>query len=123
MSESIHTVRWIRQLEGLGWDIHLFPSWGFDIHRELKDVTIHGRSRPFPRGSLPPTVRLNGRVWPLPYNALYGKYHWLFPPRNDDDARLATLIADLRPDVLHSLEIQHAGYLTLEAKRHCRGAW
>ena len=26
MSDTIHTARWIGQLAGLGWDVHLFPS-------------------------------------------------------------------------------------------------
>ena len=25
MADSIHTARWIRQLQGQGWDLHLFP--------------------------------------------------------------------------------------------------
>jgi glycosyltransferase involved in cell wall biosynthesis len=38
------------------------------------------------------------------------------------DKRLARLIRRLRPDLVHSQEIQHGGYLALEAKKHL-GGW
>jgi len=37
---------------------------------------------------------------------------------SDRGQRLARVIRRLKPDTVHSLEIQHAGYLTLEARNH-----
>jgi len=42
MSGSIHTARWINQLEGHGWDIHLFPSLDQGVvHPELRAARVH----------------------------------------------------------------------------------
>jgi glycosyltransferase involved in cell wall biosynthesis len=38
-------------------------------------------------------------------------------------ARLARAIRRVKPDIVHSLEIQHAGYLTLEARKRLGGAF
>jgi hypothetical protein len=43
MANSIHTARWVDQLAGQGWDLHLFPStdsW-IEAHPELGNVTLH----------------------------------------------------------------------------------
>ena len=43
MANSIHTARWVDQLAGQGWDLHLFPStdsW-IEVHPELGNVTLH----------------------------------------------------------------------------------
>jgi glycosyltransferase involved in cell wall biosynthesis len=41
MTHSIHTARWIRQLCGRGWELHLFPVERARLHPELPDVTVH----------------------------------------------------------------------------------
>src|SRR5712692_7747884 len=44
MTDSVHTTRWINQLNALGWDIHLFPV---DLVEKvglcpgLKEATVH----------------------------------------------------------------------------------
>ena len=40
----------------------------------------------------------------------------LFPKWSSRSAWLASVIRWLKPDIIHSQEIQHAGYLTLEAR-------
>jgi glycosyltransferase involved in cell wall biosynthesis len=115
MPGSIHTARWINQLEGRGWDVHLFPSldWG-RTHPELRAAqvhhSIHGRRLPGVR------VRQSG------INVYSHKIAWglrlllqLRFPRYRA-WQLSRLIARLRPDVVHSMEFQAGGYLTLEAK-------
>ncbi|OJW50118.1 MAG: hypothetical protein BGO67_01960 [Alphaproteobacteria bacterium 41-28] len=41
MQMSIHTTRWINQLEGQGYDIHLFPINHMPVHLGLKNITVH----------------------------------------------------------------------------------
>ncbi len=118
MVDSIHTARWINQLHGRGWDIHVFPVAPAGIHPELRDVTVHAFWHPqSPR--LHPNVRVVG-AWPLRRGAHLGRRavgH--FAPSWVDNARqLARTIRALRPDIIHSLEMQHAGYLTLDARNY-----
>src|SRR5208282_2668248 len=129
MAHSVHTARWINQLAGMGWDVHLFPVENGDVHSSLSDVTVHDFT-----GKRPD--RLNGAVrlvddlwpwskngWPLPRGArlarrLRGRWN---PSWNDRAWRLARVVRELQPVVIHSLEMQHAGYLTLEARKHFQG--
>ena len=121
MANSTHTARWIGQVAGEGWDLHLFPSQDFGAtHRQLRNVTVYhsvyGR-----QGPLEPSVRLRGV--PVASGILaYGARLLMdrrFPGRRA--AKLARLIERLRPDLVHSFEFQAAGYLTLEAKRMLGG--
>ena len=41
MQMSIHTARWINQLDREKYDIHLFPVNSVPLHPDLKDVTVH----------------------------------------------------------------------------------
>src|SRR5437867_266868 len=119
ISNSIHTVRWIRQLTGRGWDLHLFPSWAPYGHPEHRDITIHAPPRFVPDG-LSETVTLSGK-WPAPFGMFAGLARRLFPGWLNEPSRLARLIRELRPTLIHSLEIQHGGYLTLEARKLLNG--
>lgn len=116
MSNSIHTVRWIKQLEGLGWDLHLFPSWVDELHPELTGVTVHNALHLLRPDGLDPSVSLRGRWLPYRRLTLAGAYH-AFPKWMSKEKRLARVVRRLKPDLVHSLEIQHGGYLTLHAKR------
>lgn len=122
MANSVHTARWVGQLAGLGWDVRLFPVQDADLHPELRDVKVYHPFQ-YPPRDLPPGVELLG-AWPLPRaldlgRRLVGK---LVPgTRADRATRLANAIRDFRPDIVHSLEIQHAGYLTLAARERLGG--
>lgn len=65
-----------------------------------------------------PTVRQIGIPWPFEVEA--GRLHnapdfrW---ERTSRPAGLARTIRALKPDVLHTLELQHAAYLALERAR------
>ena len=121
MSESIHTARWVNQLEGQGWNIHLFPSIDQGIvHPELLGARVHH------------SVYGDPAEWKaqVPQSGIYVWHHgvaWVirrflnFERRGYRARQLARLIRRLRPDVVHSLELQAAGYLTLEAKRLLEG--
>ena len=127
MSESIHTARWINQIADQRWDIHLFPSHGSDIHPELRNITIHDR--------LVRSVNLGKNVkqgkslpWPFPGSANLAnrvlsrlRRVELAPWTIGRNQRLQRLIDKLKPDIIHSLEMQHAGYLTLAARERRGG--
>ena len=120
MSNSIHTVRWIKQLTGCGWDLHLFPSWANELHPELMGVTVHNALY-FRRPQwLDPSVKLHGRWFPARHITLPAAER-LLPGLMDKSCRLAKVIKSIRPDIVQSLEIQHAGYLTFAAREQLEG--
>ncbi|HEV2707700.1 MAG TPA: glycosyltransferase [Pyrinomonadaceae bacterium] len=118
MANSIHTARWIGQLSGQGWDVHLFPVEDMGVHTQLQGVKVHEFLTP-PQSGLHPSVRVVG-AWPFTRGSYLAKRiaGKLAPTRVERTRRLARTIRDLRPDIVHSLEIQHAGYLTHGARAH-----
>lgn len=108
MANSPHAARWIAQLEARGWDLHLFPA-------EIPTVVpitplIH---------ELAPSVRIE-EGWPIPFGGrnLALRLSRPFKPGWPIRAwQLGRVVRKLRPDLVHSLEIQHAGYLTQAARR------
>ena len=129
MSDSIHTARWINQLEGQGWDLHLFPSLDVGAtHPDLKKVTVYHsfytRQQEHGRAAIDPTVKLRGIpvLSPRPYHAAFAAriaMGVVRPNRRADQLR--RLVKKLRPDIIHSMEIQAAGYLTLAARERYQG--
>ena len=113
MPDSVHTARWINNLADLGWDIHLFAASPGIPHHELRNVTIYNLSFARPQG-LHRSVRVKG-LWPLRIGVerLSAKVSY--------STWLAKLIRWLKPEILHSMEIQRAGYITLEAKSKLKG--
>jgi glycosyltransferase involved in cell wall biosynthesis len=121
MSDSVHTARWIGQIADRGWDLHLFPSIDTDTaHAELGRVTVHPSFHGDRRG-VGPGTRLRGvplGSWAAAYFAR--KAFEVFRPEHRV-AALSRLLLRLRPHVVHSLEFQRAGYLTLAAKDRLNG--
>ncbi|MCG2591236.1 glycosyltransferase [Ramlibacter sp. XY19] len=146
MQMSTHTVRWINQLSDAGYDIHLFPVNHLPAHPDLRGVTIHQPfpiARPrhaLKQWAKNVVLRLMGRhpatppVVPCPVGHVYGVpvlTRWM-PYLNARRMRLGesdqtapviygprvlgALIRKLRPDLIHSLEFQHCGYLVLAAR-------
>ena len=118
LGESIHAARWIKHLQGQDWDIHVFPHSAYDgIHPELENLTFHTLVQR-PNVS---TVRQTGLTWPLPRGrrrttaALQSLDYFKQP------ARLARVIRKLQPDLVHSLEMQRCGYLTLASRKQLNG--
>jgi glycosyl transferase family 1 len=118
MPGSVHAARWIRQLDGQGYEIHLFPS----VSSSSLHPLLHGRvifhcevsskdSGPRAKGLPVGHPMLAGAA-----NLVSNK---LLPDRPVE--RLTALLKKLRPDVVHSMELQAAGYLTLEARRRLGG--
>jgi glycosyltransferase involved in cell wall biosynthesis len=149
MSQSIHTARWINQFVDQGWDINLFPSWDLTLHPQLSKISVYGfKNRP---DSVPALVDLHindagwGLLKPVINSWIVGKiigkeklrrfgfgriFDWLIRQRassfsySSEEERcdaLVQIIQKIKPDIVHSMEIQHAGYLTLNAKKKLGG--
>lgn len=122
MAESVHTARWISQLHDQGWDIHLFPSNNEDIiSPELANVTIHHSIYTTTHHAHPSIKHRGIRLWAPVKKQVVGeslrialdKIYTSYRRR-----RLVRLIKRLKPDIIHTLEFQHAGYLTLQAREY-----
>ena len=116
MPNSVHAARWINLLSDLPWDVHVFPVYDAIAHPDFKNVTMYAVSCHRP-AEMDRSVSLRG-IWPLRrgsyrLGSLLQRCAPLLPTRS---MWLALVIRWLKPDIVHSLEIQHAGYLTLEAK-------
>jgi glycosyltransferase involved in cell wall biosynthesis len=109
--------------------VHLFPVDVAEIHPSFRNVTVHELLYQRPP-SLDSSIRIKGLRWPFRRGITLG-YLALDTisetyKRIDRVNRLASTIRRLKPDIIHSLEIQHAGYLTLDAKNLLGGklpAW
>lgn len=113
MLNSIHTVRWVNQLNGQGWDIHLFPVEDWGIHSDFRNVTIHNYYCRKPE-RLDNSIHVVGSWSFLRTSALVRRIINKIIP-SLISKKLASTVRLLKPDIVHSLEIQHAGYLTLAA--------
>jgi len=127
MPDSIHVARWILQIQQPDWEMHLFPSIDYGlINPELKNVTVH-HSIYAPQPEVDPSITTKGIAikWPLLGHRYYTyRQHLAYLSRlylqgthpHYRARTLARLIQKLKPDIIHSMEFQHGGYLTLEAR-------
>jgi hypothetical protein len=127
MSASVHVARWIAQLDGQGWDIHLFPSIDNGrTHPLLRDLTVHHSVYTRLPGTAP-AVRARGLRLPFggqPKTALAAGFGREILRSLTPDYRVRQLqrvIRRIQPDMVHVLEFQHAGYLALAARQGCTG--
>ncbi len=124
MSDSVHTARWINQLDGQNWDIHLFPSIDIgQVNPELMNATVHhsfyGKQDVRNR-----TVRIKGLPVIVPSISQYVAYVFRMALQcsrwhNYRSGQLRRLIKRLKPDIIHSLEFQSGGYLVSDVKKSC----
>lgn len=112
MIDSIHTARWIEQVLDQGWDLHLFASQDGWLHPAFHDITVHDLygQRHAAQASL------KAWPWPLPRGRLIAKRLLAGETERWRQRALVRLIRRLKPDLVHSVEIQHAGYLALAAR-------
>jgi glycosyltransferase involved in cell wall biosynthesis len=115
--DSIHTARWINQISDQGWDIHLVPSTLAMLHPYHKGkITYHGATHP----AVITAMRFMAKLleqWSNRHRSSYASRHSGHFTAALSARKLATIIRRTRPDIVHSLEMQHAGYLTLEARK------
>lgn len=118
MADSVHSAKYINILSEHGWDVHLFPAYLCEPHYKLKNVTFWNGITSSRAAETDPSVRMVG-LWPFRRGRRLAVWLWLILNRLGFDAsyRLAFVIRYLKPDAVHSLEFQHAGYLVEETKR------
>lgn len=117
---SVHSARWINQVADEGWDIHLFPAFEAPLHADFRNLTTYGVMR---RATSAGANVAQRTLWPF---APGGDRLRLLASRLPEKwgaraAWLARVVARVRPDLVHSLEFQQAGYLTLEALKFYEG--
>lgn len=104
MFDSIHSARWLSQFQDKEIDFVLFPS---SPHRK-----IHNRLKELLRSSGEASYRL------VTGSKYFGLPAWLLDKFLDNLVRgllLRRIILRVKPDVLHALELQNAGYIALKA--------
>jgi hypothetical protein len=121
---SPHTARWISQLSGENWDIHLFPVDEYYLYPDLRDVTVHKLFRYDTSQRIDPSVRQATLRWPFQRGRM--RIHKLSQRLPGDPlsepARLARLIRRLKPDIVHSMDIRGA-ILTVAAYDKLHGSF
>ncbi len=116
MSDSIHTARWINQIADLGWDIHLYPSIDYGItHKDLRNVTVYHSFYSWGLNSSNVKIKGNYVVFSRIANFLKRMHTKLSPDYSV--RRLEKIVKKTKPDLIHSLETQNAGYLALQVKK------
>jgi len=118
-SDSIHTARWISQLDNKKYEVHLFPSVPFrKIHPLIENITIwqwpggntaKGKPLEFrnPSGIYRILESVLGSVLTRKIAVRYKS--WL-------NFSLQETVRVFQPDVIHSMETQKAGYLVCNVK-------
>jgi hypothetical protein len=122
MSDSVHVARWIKQLDSSCWEIHLFSSTGsLEMHPELAGITVHS---PFFGWSAKKVSNVTGArvhsLFLLGIDFLLRKTFRGFL-HGFRTRRLKAIVKKIHPDLIHSLEMQAAGYLVLDAKKQFEG--
>jgi glycosyltransferase involved in cell wall biosynthesis len=129
MPNSIHTARWISQLQGCGWELHLYPGYYAELHPEIGKVHYHAfreminkiasvLQRVFlqvvARKSKGSRIRLlkTAKIKEMIDNRLA-----IIDDADEKARRLIKTIERIKPDIVHSMEFQTNGYLTLKAKQ------
>lgn len=118
MADSVHTARYLSLLAKTGWDVHLFPVYYAEPHPLMRNVTIWNVASGYRPRESDRSVKMRG-IWPFRRGRFLGLRAKLVAERFglSLSAQLAALVRWLKPDLIHSLEFQHAGYLVEEAKR------
>lgn len=116
---SVHVGRWIQNVSGTGLDIHLFDADDIEpqsYHALVKGVTAyHSIYYHSPPGVKSRGLRLP--VFPGVWVVAEAVRHYMRVRRKGYWHRhLAKTINRLKPDVIHIIGFQHAGYLFLEAQ-------
>jgi glycosyltransferase involved in cell wall biosynthesis len=125
-SDSIHTARWISQLDRSRYDIHLFPSVPYrQIHPELTDINIWQWSR---RKADTGNGLLFRNAFPLLgiLERIIGSSFAGRISKRFGDVRVIALkktIGALQPDIVHSMETQNAGYLVSKIRSSFKKKW
>ena len=106
--QYIHAARWINQLKESGYDIYVFDCLDAPIHKDLKwaNYITDWKKRKI--------RRLKGEDWLKKH---FPKLFYLIEPflKLTASEKLTQIIADIKPDVVHSFEMQSQSYPLLKA--------
>jgi glycosyltransferase involved in cell wall biosynthesis len=126
MANSEHTVRWLSLIADQGWDIYLFPTNSFtSVHPKMPSVNICSSkllrylARKYKNKKTvikTPDFLLDESINFFNWKDVLKKF---FPERRVE--KLIKTISRIKPDLIHSMHIQEAGYLTIEAKKRYKG--
>lgn len=141
MPNSPHAARWIDLIADEGWDLHFFPVYYAEPHELMRKMTVHQpwiqfKPRTYLLKLLEGVPNQDSRaqrhlkikpIFPFPVVSPFNKIlHRLRSKRlGESDVTaplflgphvLAHVIKKLKPDLIHSMEFQHAGYNVLRAK-------
>ncbi|HLO16347.1 MAG TPA: hypothetical protein VK206_16055, partial [Anaerolineales bacterium] len=116
MIDSVHVARWISQIGDQGWELYLFPVEWTEPNPEFRNISIFGTKffRPAYLDKSIPYIRWSSLSFYL------DKLNWFFTHKKSSryqDGAFLYALKSIRPDIVHSLEFQHAGYMTLRAKK------
>jgi Glycosyltransferase len=117
MPFSIHTVRWIKLLKEQNWEIHFFSSFPYAVpNKEFPGIIYHdffyNIKKQYPQNldykdlSNRKIIFKNERV-----NKWIGKGFRFLRLQKKYQVYLDELILKIKPDIIHSMESQHAGYM------------
>jgi len=115
---SIHLARWVGQLEGAGWDIHVFDCYGPHMRPMRKGISaqIHSSTfRPHPRLN---TVWRQLSRWRRSFEVMAAGDSLYFTRSRARE--LTRLLEELRPDIIHAMSFPHGCCPILEAGRGVR---
>lgn len=122
MPNSIHAARWISQIAGQGWEVYLFPSIRDRLNSSFQDVNVFA---PFLTFSVKNARNVHCIRWTgffsfldKIFTAILNKPFQIFWKTS-----LFWIIRTLKPDLVQSLEIQHAGYLTLAVRNRFKNSF
>lgn len=113
---SLHTARWINQITDQGWELHLMPSVLQPLHPRLRGkIKVHSNMNRFERDFRQLLINLLA-LWPHPRGSRHvGRL--IARLRVGASVELAAnTIEKIKPDIVHSMEIQRGGYLALSAR-------
>lgn len=116
MTNSVHTAKWINNLKDTEYEIFLFPSIDIGIvNSDFKNITVFQTFyKPVKNSEIKvigiplyiKQVFISGIIFVLKKIVKnYLKYY------------LKIVLFIIKPDIIHSLEIQSAGYLVLETRK------
>lgn len=113
LSGSVHTARWISQIEDEGWDIYLFPSYDHlwintDLTKVTQCIPFFGLYKWARKKGLTKQFVLLYKVFEILNKKWNPRYY---------EKRLAGYIHRIKPDIIHSMETQGAGYLVDSVKK------
>lgn len=123
MPNSIHSVRWIAQLVPSPFEVHFLPVYDAPLHKEMPSLTFHEHfsnlKHIYPHITYKAIYTVSGRSI---LSKIIRRLQWFYVSRAKKESlsvenNLIKVIEQIQPDIVHSLETQLAGYITLEAKK------